>query len=147
MTDKEQIKFLFKFDSQYTTTPPIVEIVNNGIQVVSPQEIDKACDVEIIVDLDISVSNCLLEIKRSNHDGSTPQTLNLVGIFADDIDLNKVLNHSKFYPEYPELWYSEQLAQGTSWPEFHYGWLSWGWNGTWQMSYATPFYDWLLKEL
>lgn len=147
MPSKEQIKFLFKFEPDYTTTAPVVEIVNNGVQVFSPQEIPNACDIEIIVDLDSGVSNCVLEIRRSGHDGSTPQVLKLKEVSADGIDLNKILNHSRFYPQYPEPWYSEQIAQGIECPEFHYGWLEWGWNGTWQLSYATPFYDWLLKEV
>ena len=65
----------------------------------------------------------------------------------DGIDLKRVLNHTKFYPEYPLVWYNEQLAQGIQWPESHQGWLGWGWNGTWKMVYHTPFYDWLLKEV
>lgn len=146
MSSKETIQFLFKFVPQYTTSPPMVEIINNGLQLLPPQEILKTQEIEIQVELDGTKHN-VLEIKRSNHNGTDSQLLALTSLWADGIDLKQVLNGTKFYPEYPLPWYDEQVSQGIVWPEWHQGWLEWGWNGTWKMSYDTPFYDWLLKEL
>ena len=147
MTDKETIQFLFKFATEYTTTPPTVEIVNNGVTVLPVTEIFDNQEIELHIDLYSNIKDYVLEINRGNHDGAAPQMLSLVSVQTDGIDLKRVLNHTKFYPEYPLVWYNEQLAQGIQWPESHQGWLGWGWNGTWKMVYHTPFYDWLLKEV
>jgi hypothetical protein len=144
---KEIIEFLFEVDSEWTNLPPTIEIYNNNQQIVAPCEILTAQTFECIIELDYDKKINLLEIKRNNHDGCTPQLLQLISLKADGNDLAPILNHTKFYPNYPQPWYHEQLSQGNTCPEFHLGWLSWGWNGTWQMSYSTPFYEWLLKEL
>ena len=47
MTYKETIHFLFKFSPQYTTTPPNVEIVNNGVTVLPVTEISDNQEVEL----------------------------------------------------------------------------------------------------
>lgn len=143
----EQIFFTFKFDSVWSLTPPVIEIINNDIQICPPTEIKCSTQLILPIDLTTTQTNGCLKIIRSNHDGVTNQTCQLVSVTADDIDLQKILNHTKFYPIYPRPWYDEQLSQGKDWPEFHYGWITWGWNGTWMLEYSTPFYDWLLKKL
>lgn len=143
----EQISFTFNFDSAWSLTPPVIEIINNDIQICSPTEIKGPTQLILPIDLETTQSNGCLKIIRSNHDEVTDQTCQLVSLIADDIDLQKILNHTKFYPIYPRPWYDEQVSQGKNWPEFHCGWTTWGWNGTWMLEYSTPFYDWLLKKL
>ena len=143
----EQISFTLEFDSTWSLTPPTIEIVNNNIQICPPTEISKLTRLTFPLELSSNISKGCLEIIRSNHDGVTDQTCRLVSLIADDINLQKILDHTKFYPIYPRPWYDEQVFQGKDWPKFHYGWIEWGWNGTWQMEYSTPFYDWLLKKI
>ena len=149
MTNKETLCFIFSLEPQFLHKPPVMEIIYNHKQILAPCEIVEKQDIAIDIDIDLDnqLDGGLLEIKITNHDGANHQTLTLSKLKVDDIDMAKILDHSRFYPEYPEPWLSEQHALGIQWPEFHTGWLEWGWNGTWQFRFQVPFYDWLLKTL
>lgn len=147
MIDNEILHFSFRLEPHYTNSAPQIEILNNGIQILPITSINTHQDINVSVEVESNLQNCVLEIRRSNHDEVTPQTLLLQTVEVDGIDLKKILDRTKFYPRYPSQWLSEQQSQGVSWPEAHQGWLEWGWNGVWKLEYRTPFYDWLLKEL
>jgi hypothetical protein len=143
----ETIHFTFEFDSDWKNSPPVIEIKNNDIQIVAPRAIEGPEKIDCILNLELNKIDNVLQIIRSNHDECNSQICQLVTIKADDNNLSRILNHTKYYPKYPAVWYQEQLDQGQILPQFHKGWLSWGWNGVWEMSYTVPFYDWLLNEL
>lgn len=147
LNQNETVEFNFLFDSEWTSTPPVIEIRNNNQQVVAPMIVDGKQTVRCLIEMLPGQKNSVLKIVRSNHDEQTHQLCQLVELKADDINLDPILDHTEFYPQYPRIWHQEQVLLGKEWPLFHKGWLSWGWNGSWQMKYYTPFYDWLLRKI
>jgi hypothetical protein len=147
LNQNEIVQFSFVFDSEWSSTAPVIEIRNNNQQVVAPMSVTGKQTVQCLIEMLPGQKNNVLEIVRSNHDEQTQQLCQLVELKADDNNLNLILNHAEFYPQYPKIWYQEQVLLRKEWPLFHKGWSSWGWNGSWQMKYDTPFYDWLLEKL
>lgn len=144
----ESVIFTLKFSTDYKVNPPVIEVKHNDSVVIGPTIIDGSTKIEFTLDLPVnSVTPCKLEIIRSGFDGVNNQLLNLDEVWIDDVNITKLNHLSRYYPVYPEPWFSEQLQQGNSWPEFHYGWTSWGWNGCWVLDCETPIYTWLLKNV
>ena len=54
--------------------------------------------------------------------------------------------YSKYFPEYPEPWKSQQLEQGIKLKEqIHSNYM--GWNGIWQLDVELPIYRWIHKTV
>jgi hypothetical protein len=147
MNYDEQLSFSLCLQPTFTKTAPVVEIFNNDTQLLPKTEIHKTTTIELCFKTDPSTPNSVLRIVRTNHDEVNSQQLKLAELSVDGINLEKILYHSEYYPQYPATWLSEELSQGRSWPAYHKGWLEWGWNGTWCLPYTVPFYTWLLKSL
>jgi len=144
----ETVEFSFRFTSKYISTAPVIEIRHNDISVVSSTQIDQPITVNFCLDLPIDcVQQCKLEIVRSGFDNQTEQILTLEQFCIDNINVNELCHQARFYPIYPQPWFSQQVEAGVDWPKFHHGWTSWGWNGTWVLDYETPVYTWLLKNV
>jgi len=140
----ETISFALTFSSNWIKHPPIVSIRNDNITIVEPTEIDSVRVIEFALTITTEQAHTL-EIIRSNHDEVHDQLCRLDQFQADNLDITEVLDHGRFYPIYPRLWYMEQQAKNIHWPEYHDRWREWGWNGTWQLRYQAPFFSWLLK--
>lgn len=142
----EKLLIELEFDSEWEESAPFVEIFNNNIKLVNLTKIsDKTIirfDLELMSNLD-----CELEIKRTGHNKINQQICQFRSFKVDDIDITPILDHGKFYPIYPEPWFTEQKQQDIDWPEYHLRWRDWGWNGSWKLHYKTPFYTWLLKVI
>ena len=147
MATQEIINFAFEFESVYTKDAPTIEIFFDSIKIFPLTTVSQAITINVPMEINSNFTLHHLEVRRGNHNEIDSQSLCLKSVRADDIDLKKILPHTKFYPKYPLQWHAEQLVQGTVWPEFHSGWLEWGWNGTWKMEFTSPFYTWLLHEL
>ena len=140
------IEFVLKFRSKFAETPPHFTVLHDtnivyGETTVADQHI-ATFQIE-----DLKEGTHVIQVLRTNHDQITDQLLTLESITADDIDLAKVLSHCKYYPKYPEPWFSEQKEAGVEWPEYFSGSLDWGWNGNWTLVYKAPFYTWLLENV
>lgn len=63
----------------------------------------------------------------------------------EDIDISSMLfSHSKFIPDYPEPWYSQQDPK----PEKSIkNCLDMGWNGTFELKFKCPIFEWFLENL
>ena len=147
-TSDESVDFTFKFTAKNCSTNPVVEIKHNGKTLVEKIKIVESTTLKLSAALPINiVDSCRLEIIRSGFDGVNEQLLNLDEFWIDDINVKELCHLARFYPVYPEPWFSEQKAQGVDWPEYHHGWTTWGWNGTWVLDYQTPIYTWLLKNV
>ena len=146
LTNSEKINFSINFSATYELSPPSFVIFNNNEIVYPSTVVNNNYTANFEINLDSNSEYCL-KILRENHDEITSQQLELTLLTADGIDLAKILNHSKYFPKYPEPWYSQQKEQGIDWPEYQTGSLVWGWNGYWIFNYTTPFYTWLLKNV
>jgi len=144
--NSEQINFSINFKASYELLPPSFVILNNDETVYPSTVVHNNYTANFKLDLN-SNSKYSLKILRENHDEINSQQLELTLITADGIDLAKILDHSKYFPRYPEPWYTEQTEQGIDWPEYQTGSLVWGWNGYWTFNYTTPFYTWLLNSV
>jgi len=141
----EIIDFRFELQSNFVSNPPRFSIYNNDELVFEETSVTDLYTAEFSLPMSDQIEN-VLQIMRTNHDERTDQQLILNKVYADNIDLTKILNHGKYYPKYPEPWYSQQVEQNIDLPEYYIGSLSWGWNGIWKLEYTTPFYTWLLKN-
>jgi len=144
----ETVIFTFDFSSTFTVTPPEFCIKHNSNVVYDVTPVNDFLHVELPIELPITRNDtCILEVERSGFDSINEQLLRIDKVAVDGINLKKICYSSKFYPIYPEPWISEQKAIGKIWPEFHYGWVEWGWNGKWVLKYQTPIYTWLLENV
>ena len=71
------------------------------------------------------------------------QMLHIKSIEIDDINLGALVYEGVYKPTYPEPWASEQ----NDLPETLKNVTQMGHNGTWTMSFTSPFYMWLLENL
>lgn len=145
---KESVHFVLNFSANYTQSSPYFKIEHNNEQIVDVTAVDdnQTVSFELELPIDSKESHCL-KIIRSGFDSLNEQLLRLDSITADKIDLEKICYQSKFYPEYPEPWASEQKELGVELPEYQIGWTEWGWNGVWLLEFDTPFYTWLLDSV
>jgi|TARA_R110000782_G_scaffold180515_1_gene270944 hypothetical protein len=125
---------------------PCAEILLNQQIVIPKQPIKNNQQVEFELDLEKD-TQYKLTINRTNHNSKNKQVLSIKSFHADGIDLNRVLDHMYFYPQYPAIWYKQQIESGNELPEKQKGWRDWGFNGQWVMNFETPFYTWLLKTI
>jgi hypothetical protein len=74
--------------------------------------------------------------------------LNIDKIEIDDIDLGTLIwSHSVYEPNYSKS-YSHHVAQkGETLPKQVTNCVNLGWNGTWKLSFTSPFYIWLLENM
>ena len=96
-------------------------------------------------------------IKRSGKDGSQTklqdgkivkdQLLVIKRIDIDDIDIGALVFEGEFTPEYPEPWASQQKEAGNELKASFKNVTHMGFNGTWRLSFTSPFYMWLLENL
>lgn len=144
----ESVHFMLQLSASYTKAPPFFQVQHNNTTVVSSTTVNENTKVEFDIELPIDAkeTHCL-KIIRSGFDSLHEQYLRLENIQADGIDCKTIFYKSKFYPEYPEPWASEQKAQNIDLPLFYPAWVEWGWNGVWVLEFNTPFYTWLLESV
>jgi hypothetical protein len=145
-SNSEQINFTVNFKATYELLPPSFVILNNNEIVYPSTIVNNNYTANFELNLNSNSDYCL-KILRENHDEINSQQLELTSMSVDGIDLAKILDHSKYFPKYPEPWYTEQKDQGITLPEYQTGSLVWGWNGYWTLFYTTPFYTWLLNSV
>ena len=144
----ETVTFTFDFSSEFTKDPPQFYITHNNVKVYDVTSVTDHTIAKVKINLPIdTVEECILKVHRIGFDGINEQLFKINKVNVDSIDLQRVLYKSKFYPEYPEPWITEQRNNGHNWPDYHYSWLNLGWNGVWMLEYKTPIYTWLLENV
>jgi len=142
----ETVVIRLGFTSQWQSCPPEIKVVNNGIVVAESITVIETTQLNFVLELEPNRLH-VLELHRQGHDGVTQQICGFQSFIVDELDISSIIDHGRFYPEYPEPWISEQRAQGAEWPPYHVGWRQWGWNGVWRLEYESPFYTWLLHTI
>ena len=141
----EELELKFELSAKFAKVPPQFSIYNNDDLIYPETSVTDRHTAQLTVVVKDQPNNKFI-IQRFNHDQRTDQQLVLESLYVDDIDISKILTKGRYYPTYPEPWYSQQMAQNVTLPEYETGALQWGWNGMWQLEYTTPVYDWLLKN-
>jgi len=141
----ESVEFSITLSSQYTEQSgvPMIEIFLDDECIVGLTVINKQKTITFTLELGENKSHKLC-LRRSGHDEINEQSVTIEKITVDKIDLKRHLDHVCFYPVYPKDWYNDQVSLNNTPPEMQKGWSTFGFNGTWEMPFTTPFYTWLL---
>jgi len=75
------------------------------------------------------------------------QLLHIKSIEIDEIDIGALVYSGLYTPKYPEPWATQQRQEGNKLPESFKNVTTIGHNGRWELSFASPFYMWLLENL
>jgi len=144
--DFEILTFDFKFTSKYNKIPPNLKIM-----------IDNECVTNVAVedsyhikyDKKLFFEDHNIKIIKSGKTNDDPdQALIIETIMVDNINLQRlVYNNSIFYPCYPEPWATQQIKTGNALQNSVIGDKFLGHDGTWNLSFSSPFYKFLIKEI
>ena len=151
----ENIKFKIELFATYWDKKPICEIlINNESHYVG--EISGSINNPTIIEF---THNCehdkdyKFTIHRQGKDLSQTivedgkivkdQMLHIKALEIDEIDMGALVYEGEYKPEYPQPWASEQ----TDLPPTLKNVTVMGHNGTWTLSFKSPFYMWLLEHL
>lgn len=155
MEDKETLHFKIGVSGTSPNKQPEFNICINDHVYYTGMLSSPVNEVEYIdFDADISEGNHSLNITFLNKDPSdTVQkdgeivedlVLGIRSIEIDQIDIGTLKwTLSKYYPIYPEEYTDNTQKQITELSEC----VNLGWNGTWRLPFASPFYIWLLENL
>ena len=75
------------------------------------------------------------------------QVLHIKSIEIDEIDIGALVFDGVYRPEYPEPWATQQRSAGNELPAEFKNVTEMGHNGTWSLTFSSPFYMWLLENL
>lgn len=86
---------------------------------------------------------------RSTEDGQLQDQLLLInGLSIDDVDVHYLIgSQSQFTPVYPEPWKSQQIEAGHILEYNIIGENNLGHNGTWSLTFTSPFAEFLFGDL
>ena len=68
------------------------------------------------------------------------QLLHIKSIEIDEIDIGGLVYEGVYKPEYPEPWATQQTEAGNKPPESYKNVTQMGHNGTWTLTFTSPFY-------
>ena len=73
-----------------------------------------------------------------------------LAVIIKDIRINgisdeKIFNHTVYRPAYPEPWFSQQSK--TKPESVLYGHRYLGWNGSWELEFSVPAFQWLHQTI
>lgn len=87
---------------------------------------------------------CIEFVNKRNSDTNIElgldKTVLIDRIKFNGLDLKTFANHSKYYPKYPEPWYSQQDSKPG---KYITGVQELGWNGRWELSFSAPIFTWI----
>ncbi len=75
------------------------------------------------------------------------QLLHIKSIEIDEIEIGALVYEGIYQPEYPEPWATQQKEAGNELPSTLKNVTQMGHNGTWTLTFTSPFYMWLLENL
>lgn len=154
---KETINFHIKFDSMFWDLPPMARISVND-QIKFDGAIDRS---EFIVTFDETLDFDRVHTLYINRYNKLPgqcivlddgrlqdQVLILQQLKIDGIDVQSLINTISYNrPEYPEPWATEQRSNGVELEETVLAETWFGHNGTWSLTFTSPFYKFLYKNI
>lgn len=138
---QELIKFQIDVSCQYNEIPPELSVYISQ-QCKFDQTITQPAQV-IKFDhlLHFGQTYHLTLVRSGKSDVDPTQMLIIDRVIIDGINVqNLIWNHSYYEPQYPEIWYQQQVSQGQP-PELRVPGETWlGHNGTWNLPFGSPFW-------
>lgn len=122
------------------TIKPVVEYgIDN--KVIANIELDKFVTINIDTELDNSAHVFFINFKNKTNE--TPDmAVEIESVTFEGMTLDRFKWSSRYYPEYPEPWASQQTEPL---PEYHSSATYLGWNGQWRLMFDTPIFTWIHK--
>lgn len=156
----EKLKFKIELFATMWDKPPTCEIMVDD-KVYWNGEIKSNDTKPDLIEFEVELEedkNHSLTIKRGNKgknqtvvnekgDILKDQLLHIKNINIDEIDIGALVFEGVYTPDYPQPWAKQQAELGNKLPETLKNVTQMGHNGTWSMSFASPFYMWLLENL
>ncbi len=150
----ENIFFDIILDATYWDQPPKLEVLvdNESVGTYTIDQPEFHIRFRRVMSFD---QPHILELRRTGKtqnqtqmldDGTfKTQMLHIKTVKLDNIDLrNLIWHYSKFEPEYPEPWASEQRSQGIELEKQVLGEMYLGHNGAWRFTFTCPIYKFLV---
>ena len=145
---QELIQFQLDLSYNYTLNAPEIIVCLNGISKFNKPLTGTSCLIKFNHVLDFNQTYCL-EIQRTGKTDQDPiQMLVIDSLLIDGVNVqNLIWSNSYYKPDYPTLWYSQQVAQGVT-PEVQVpAEVYLGHNGTWRLNFTSPFWQHLLDQM
>jgi len=150
MVATEKLRFKIELSATYWEKEPVFSVLFNGKVINDKQRVWTESDELFVIEFEEEVeegTNCTIGVRLENKTrADTVETLDKTGIEMDmllhikrveidDIDLGMLVwNKSKFTPDSD---FNPVLEQC----------VDLGWNGTWELTFESPFYIWLLENI
>jgi hypothetical protein len=152
--DKETLHFKIGLSGSSSKKDPEFSIAINGkeyVQSTLSGEIEYfEFDCELIEDAEYKLEISLLNklpidtIKDADDNITEDMLLSIKSIDIDDINLGPLIwTNSIYYPKYPDCYQNEEQKKISKVKNC----VDLGWNGTWTLSFTSPFYVWLLENI
>ena len=156
----ERLKFKIELYATYWDKAPIAELlINNESQ--HRSEIKGTEKEPTVIEFEkeltegekykLTISRSGKDIKQTvlNAEGKIEkdQLLHIKSIEIDEIDIGALVYEGLYTPTYPEPWYSQQIEAGQTPEKTFKNVTAMGHNGSWTLSFESPFYMWLLENL
>lgn len=123
------------------TVSPQIKYGFNGDVATTALELNVPMTLSFNLDLDAGPQ--VLTIEMYNKTNDTPDTaLEIESVTFEGMTLDRFKWNSKYYPNYPEPWASEQKEPL---PEYQSSATYMGWNGRWELYFDAPIFTWIHK--
>jgi hypothetical protein len=155
----EKLKFKLELYATMWDKPPIANIKINEKSYFN-KEITSTEDKPTIIEFEHELEegkayNLIIDRSNKNkkqtivEDGKIvkDQLLHIKSVEIDEIDIGSLVYEGIYKPEYPEPWATQQAEAGNKLPETLKNVTQMGHNGTWTLTFTSPFYMWLLENL
>lgn len=154
MEDKEKLHFKIGLSGASLTRYPEFQIKVNDVEHVH-ETLSSTLTEYFEFDVELSEGEHCLNIcflNKTSTDTRTDDSGNIIedmllhieSIEIDEIDIGTLKwTASSYFPDYPESYLDETQKQIKELK----GFVDLGWNGTWKLPFASPFYIWLLENL
>jgi hypothetical protein len=156
----EKLKFKLELYATMWDKPPVAEIKLNSKSFFKSEITSTEQDpttIEFEAEL-TEGSEYNLIIERSGKDKKQTvinekgdilkdQLLHIKSIEIDEIDIGALVYEGVYTPEYPEPWATQQRESSNDLRDSFKNVTKMGFNGTWNLKFASPFYMWLLENL
>ena len=156
----DNLKFRIELYATYWDRPPVADIHINQ-ESMYRKEIKSTEDNPTVIEFEKEIEDKTKNTFRIDRSGKWPsqtvvnpkgvilqdQLLHIKSITIDEIDIGNLVYEAVYTPKYPEPWATQQANAGVELPKSFTNVTSMGHNGTWQLTFETPFYMWLLENL
>jgi hypothetical protein len=145
---QELIQFQLDVNFQYRDTAPKLTVYINDVCKFDQTLSGSQAVISFDHLLDFGQTYELKIVRSAKTDQDPSQMLIINCITIDGVNVQNLIWSSSYYePEYPAVWYQQQIELGQT-PEPRITGETWlGHNGTWSMPFDSPFWRYLMEVM